>query len=106
MATTAIGEEAGYYGVDVVLGPAVNIKRNPLGGRCFEYLSEDPYLAGKMGTVETLGIQEKGVGVTSEWQRVDDKTVYKITVPANVTVKAILSGQEYVLQAGMYEMTV
>ena len=44
--------------------------------------------------------------IKSEWQRVEDKTVYKITVPANVTVKAILPGQEYVLQAGMYEMSV
>ena len=57
----AIGKEAKHYGVDVVLGPAVNIKRNPLGGRCFEYFSEDPYLAGEMGTAEAVGIQSEGV---------------------------------------------
>ena len=60
----AIGKEARHYEVDIVLGPAVNIKRNPLGGRCFEYFSEDPYLAGKMGTAEALGIQSEGVGVS------------------------------------------
>ena len=60
----AIGREARHYGVDVVLGPAVNIKRNPLGGRCFEYFSEDPHLAGRMGTAEALGIQSEGVGVS------------------------------------------
>ena len=60
----AIGKEARRYEVDIVLGPAVNIKRNPLGGRCFEYFSEDPYLAGKMGTAEALGIQSEGVGVS------------------------------------------
>ena len=60
----AIGKECRHYGVNVVLGPAVNIKRNPLGGRCFEYFSEDPYLAGKMGTAEALGIQSEGIGVS------------------------------------------
>lgn len=60
----AMGREARHYGIDVILGPAVNIKRNPLGGRCFEYFSEDPYLAGKMGTAEANGIQSEGVGVS------------------------------------------
>ena len=44
----AIGKEAVSLGVSVVLGPGCNIKRNPLGGRNFEYISEDPYVAGKM----------------------------------------------------------
>ena len=60
------------------------------------------------GNITHASCEYKGVygKIKSEWQRVDDKTVYKITVPANVTVKAILSGQEYVLQVGMYEMSV
>ena len=60
----AIGKEARHYGIDVVLGPAVNIKRNPLGGRCFEYFSEDPYLSGEMGAAEVQGIQSEGIGVS------------------------------------------
>lgn len=60
----AIGEEALQYGVDVVLGPGVCMKRNPLCGRNFEYFSEDPYLAGVMGTKWIQGVQGKGVGTS------------------------------------------
>ncbi|MDE7439524.1 MAG: glycoside hydrolase family 3 C-terminal domain-containing protein, partial [Clostridia bacterium] len=57
----AIAEECLYYGVNVVLGPGANIKRNPRGGRNFEYFSEDAYLSGKLAAAEVKGIQSKGV---------------------------------------------
>ena len=60
----ALGDEAGALGVNLLLGPGVNIKRSALGGRNFEYFSEDPYLSGKLGAAYISGVQSRGVGTS------------------------------------------
>lgn len=92
----SIGEEARYRNKTVLLGPGVNIYRTPLNGRNFEYMGEDPYLAGRMVVPYVQGVQENGVAAcvkhfalnNHEVNRhttnviVDDRALYEIYLPA------------------------
>lgn len=92
----SIGEEALFRNKNILLGPGVNIYRTPLNGRNFEYMGEDPYLAGKMVVPYIHGVQGNGVAVcvkhyalnNQEFNRhttnaiLDDRTLYEIYLPA------------------------
>lgn len=80
----AIAREARRLGVDVVLGPGVNMKRTPLCGRNFEYFSEDPFLAGELGVAMVDGMQSQGVGGSLKHFAVNNQETRRLTVNAVV----------------------
>lgn len=81
---TVLGKEAKKAGVHTLLGPAVNMKRSPLCGRNFEYLSEDPFLAGEMGAALVNGIQSQGVGACPKHLAANNQEYRRMSVSAQV----------------------
>ena len=85
----ALGEECLEEKVSVLLGPGVNIKRSPLCGRNFEYFSEDPFLAGRIGTAFVKGVQSRGVGTSLKHFAANNQETRRMTVDSVVDERTL-----------------
>lgn len=85
----AVGEEARYRGKDVLLGPGVNIYRTPLNGRNFEYMGEDPYLAGEMAVPYVQGLQSNGVAACVKHYILNDQEKWRGSVDVDLSDRAL-----------------
>ncbi|HET7802284.1 MAG TPA: glycoside hydrolase family 3 C-terminal domain-containing protein [Humibacillus xanthopallidus] len=105
----ALGEEAAAQGVGVLLGPGINIKRSPLCGRNFEYLSEDPVVSGVLGAALVRGLQSQGVGASLKHFAANNQEADRMRVSADVDERPLreiyLRGfQRVVTEAGPWTL--
>ena len=98
----AMAEEARFYDIDIILGPGINIKRNPLCGRNFEYFSEDPLISGVLGAAEVEGIQSEGIGTSLKHFAFNNEENHRYmgdsVVDMRVAREIYLKGFEYVVK--------
>ncbi|NJP90909.1 beta-glucosidase [Nonomuraea sp. FMUSA5-5] len=85
----ALAREASALGVDVILGPGINIKRSPLCGRNFEYFSEDPHVSGVMGAALVDGVQSLGIGACVKHFAVNNQETDRMRVSADVDERTL-----------------
>ena len=100
----ALGEESMEEDVNVLLGPGLNIKRNPLCGRNFEYFSEDPYLSGKMAAAFIRGVQSTGAAACAKHFAVNSQELRRMAMNAVVDERTLreiyLTGFEIAIKEG------
>ena len=98
----AIAEEAKCLGVTTVLGPGINMKRSPLCGRNFEYIAEDPFLAGRLGASYVHGVQKNGIGVSVKHFCANNQEHDRMSIDTIVDERALreiyLSAFEYIVK--------